>query len=505
MMRRGILRAAVYVHAHKTCASGAAAGTGNISGTARIIGARAWLSATPGGESHDDPTPPETKLAFASAPYDKDPAAAAELTAEEAAAAENLKREAEKAGQAGRKVAASKGHDARAMFDSSLSQQADDGKASGDIKRDVAADTPDATRVAFRASAYGKDPHTAATLSEEEAAAVEALKRAVVWGSGGAAAAAPVHDGRNMFDSEFTQDAGDMRASDTIKRDVATDTPKATRVAFRASVYGKDPQSAAEHSKQEAAELEALRSVAARGAGRAGGAAAPVHDDRSMFDSDLTHGVGSAPSSDSIKRRVAADTPEATRLVFGGSDYGKDPNSMTRTDETQAEIEALAAKAMSRKAGAGTHAAAAAPIHDDRSMYDSELTQGSGAVSEFSAIKRDVTAGTPDMTRLAFKASVYGKDTSLAAQNHDGAHADLQKLREQSKAKGKEGESEEVGATRPAHAPVHHDRSMFDSDLTLGGGDGREYGSIKRHVAADTPALTRLSFFASTCEYGVSL
>ena len=82
---------------------------------------------------------------------------------------------------------------------------------------------------------------------------------------------------------------------------------------------------------------------------------------RSMFDSDLAQGAGSTEGSDSINRHVEADTPEATRLVFGGSDYGKDQHSLTRSEEKQAEIEALAARA-----GAGTSTSAAAPIHHDR-------------------------------------------------------------------------------------------------------------------------------------------
>ena len=74
-----------------------------------------------------------------------------------------------------------------------------------------------------------------------------------------------------------------------------------------------------------------------------------------------SQGAGSAQGSDSINRDVKADTPEATRLVFGGSDYGKDQRSITRSDEKQAEIEELAARV-----GAGTAASAAAPIHHDR-------------------------------------------------------------------------------------------------------------------------------------------
>ena len=49
--------------------------------------------------------------------------------------------------------------------------------------------------------------------------------------------------------------------------------------------------------------------------------------------------------------------------MFGGSDYGKDQHSLTRSDEKQAEIEALAARA-----GAGTATTEAAPIHHDRSV-----------------------------------------------------------------------------------------------------------------------------------------
>lgn len=43
-------------------------------------------------------------------------------------------------------------------------------------------------------------------------------------------------------------------------------------------------------------------------------------------------------------------------------------------------------------------------------------------------------------------------------------------------------------------------RSMFDSDLTEGAGAAPEFKAINRHVETATPALTRLSFFGSTCE-----
>ena len=76
-----------------------------------------------------------------------------------------------------------------------------------------------------------------------------------------------------------------------------------------------------------------------------------------------SQGAGSTEGSDSINRTVEADTPEATRLVFGGSDYGKDQEVLNRSEEKQAELDALAAKA-----GAGIATAKAAPIHHDRSV-----------------------------------------------------------------------------------------------------------------------------------------
>ena len=103
---------------------------------------------------------------------------------------------------------------------------------------------------------------------------------------GGAAgtAAAPIHDSRNMYDSSLSQQAEDGKASGGIKRDVSADTPDATRVAFGATAYGKDPQAAAE----VAAEVEELRKKVPGAGGAAGAAAAPIHSSRSLFDSDLT-------------------------------------------------------------------------------------------------------------------------------------------------------------------------------------------------------------------------
>lgn len=565
MLRKGVLRLAACAQARRLYVGHG--GTGATS------------TSTPDNPTaNDDPTPAETKLAFTSTVYGKDPASAAELTAAQAATAEDLKRAAAVSAVAGAGAPASQGHDARAMFDSAMSQQAEDGKSSDSVKRDVAADTPDATRVAFRgsaygkdpeadaahseqevedlrsrvggssrrsgaapvhdsrnmfdsdltqgagsargsdsikrhvatdtpdatrvafrASAYGKDPQAAAAHSAQEAAEVEALRKAAGAGAGAGstAAAAPVHDSRSMFDSDLTQSAGSTRGSDSIKRDVGADTPDATRVAFRSSAYGKDPQGAAAHTDDEAVEVAALRKTVGGGAGAGSTTAAPVHDSRSMFDSDLAQGAGNSRTSDAIKRDVATDTPEATRLVFGGSDYGKDPNSMTLTAEKKEEIEALA-----KRAGAGTATADAAPIHHSRSMFDSDLTQSAGVVRDSTAINREVTTDTPDKTRLAFKASVYGKDTSLARQHADeNIKADVQMLRERSgKGRSGAGPAVEAAGQRP-QAPVHHDRSMFDSDLTQGAGAVRESAAIKRHVETDTPDLTRLSFFGSTCKF----
>ncbi|CAN0527597.1 unnamed protein product [Ectocarpus sp. 12 AP-2014] len=474
MLRRGIFKVAVYAQSQKTCA----AGVKNL--PAAAAGTRGWLSATSGGDSSDDVTPAKTKLAFSSSVYGKDPASGGESTAEEAAAAAQLKREAE-AGTVRAGAAAAPVHDNRNMFDSSLSQQAEDGKESGSIKRDVATDTPDATRVAFGATAYGKDPEAAAALSEQEAAEVEAL-RARAKGDGVAgAAAAPLHDRRNMFDSDLTQGAGSTQASDAIKRDVKTDTPDATRVAFRASAYGKDPETAAALSEQETAEVEALRM---RAQGRGAAAAAPVHDSRSMFDSDLTQGAGSTQESDSIKRDVSGDTPDATRVAFRASVYGKDGQAAAALSEQEAaEVDELRVRAH----GAGASSADAAPVHDSRSMFDSDLTQGAGAMQGSDSIKRHVAANTPEATRLVFAGSDYGKDPR-SVDNSEKKKAEIAAL------------AERVGAGTPAAAaaPIHHDRSMFDSDLAEGAGAALESTAIKRHVEAATPALTRLSFFGST-------
>lgn len=549
MLRNGVMRVAALAQAQRTIGGGIAAET------------KAWISSGKGG-NEDNPTPAETKLAFESTDYGKDPASGAELTPAQIAAAEQLKKRAAVSPTSSAATAFPKGNDPRAMFDSLLSQQADDGKASDTIKREVASDTPDTTRVTFRASAYGKDPQAGAALSEKDAAEIEAMRgrltkspagaapvhdsrnmfdsdltqgggsapaadsikrdvvadtpdatrvvfRASAYGkdpqnaavlsdqdlaeveamqnklSKAAAAAAPIHDKRNMFDSDLTQSAGSTRPADSIKRDVATDTPDGTRVAFRAMDYGKDPHAARELPREEAAEVEAMK----RRVCKASADTAPVHDSRSMFDSDLVHGAGSTPLSDSIKRKVSADTPEETRLVFGGSDYGKDPALMAHSAEKQAEIDALAAKAMRR--AAADRAGSVAPIHHPRSMFDSDLTQGAGMVRGSDAINREVAAGTPEVTRLAFGGSDYGKDPrSMQRTTEEQAAMDDLAVRAK------------VAAARFSKAPVHHERSMFDSVLTQGGNSIKDSAGIKREVVADTPELTRLSFFGST--YGDS-
>ena len=188
MLRRGVLSVAAFAQAQRTCAATAKG----------AVGAKAWLSASTG--ENDDPTPAKTKLSFASSVYGKDPQAAAALSDEEATEIEELRMKAQ-SGAAG--AAAAPIHDPRNMYDSSLSQQAEDGKSSGGIKRDVSADTPDATRVAFGATAYGKDPQAAAA---EVAAEVEELrKKAQGTGAAAGAAAAPIHSSRSLFDSDLTQ------------------------------------------------------------------------------------------------------------------------------------------------------------------------------------------------------------------------------------------------------------------------------------------------------------
>lgn len=144
--------------------------------------------------------------------------------------------------------------------------------------------TPAKTKLTFASSAYGKDPQAAAALSDEEAAEIEELRMKAQVGAAAGAAAAPIHDSRNMYDSSLSQQAEDGKSSGGIKRDVSADTPDATRVAFGATAYGKDPQSAAE----VAAEVEELRKKVQGAGAAAGAAAAPIHSSRSLFDSDLT-------------------------------------------------------------------------------------------------------------------------------------------------------------------------------------------------------------------------
>ena len=450
---------------------------------------RAWLSATDGGESRgaDDPTPAQTKLAFTSTIYGKDPAAGAELTASEVAVVDRLRRAAVKPDEA----SSSKGSDPRAMFDSALSQQTADGKASGDIKREVATDTPDATRLAFRASNYGKDSQLAAAISEEDTKELEKLRARAKNAGATSNGAAPVHDSRNLFDSDLVHGSGTTAAYGDIKRDVVAGTPDATRIAFRASAYGKDPQAATELSAQEAFKVKALRDALARHVGAAGSTVAPVHDDRSMFDSDLEHSLGTSVTSDSIKRDVVADTPDATRLAFRAEVYGKDPHAAAAlSEEEAAKVEALLEAATGVDVATG-----AAPVHHDRSMFDSDHEHGVGATEEYDSIKRDVLSDTPEVTRVVFGGSDYGKDprSMLRTAEEQVAVDDL--------AARARHESEASVEARRWQAPVHHERSMYDSDLTQGSGAMLEFEAIKRLVEPGTPPLTRLSFFDNTCEF----
>lgn len=471
MLRPGTLRFAAYARVQR------------LSVNAAVPTARAWFSGQPSADSDNNyPTPPETKLAFSSTVYGKDPGTARVLSPSQAAETEQLKQSV--CAPASTNVPASKSNNPRAMYDSSLAQQADDGKAYSDINREVAADTPDATRVAFRSFEYGKDPIATAELSEQEAAEVAKLQSQVGHSVGsGSIPAAPLHDDRNMFDSDLTQSAGNIPTAESIKRNVEAGTPDMTRVAFRASVYGKDPQAAAELSPDQQAELEALRAMAPMTAM----AAAPVHNDRNMFDSDLIEGVASVPSPESIKREVATDTPEITRLVFGNSDYGKDPQSMARSVEEQAQMDAMA----ETTAQAETVATAeAAPIHHERSLFDSDLTHSSGNTMDLDAIKRKVVADTPEATRLVFGGSDYGKDPTSMARTTE----------QQRKIETLAARAVAEKINRQNMAPIHHNRSLFDSDLTHGAGSVRESDAIKRDVAPNTPELTRLSFFGSTCK-----
>lgn len=438
------------------------------------------------GTNDDDSTPAETKLTFLSEAYGKDPASSTELTSSQIATTEKLKHSIVE--PASNPVSASKVNDARAMFDSSLPQQAEDGKSADTIKRDVTPETPDATRVAFKFVDYGKDPAAASEETAQEANQTGELQARVGDPAPAGFTASPLHDTRSMFDSDLTQGAGTEPTADSIKREVEANTPDLTRMELRVSAYGKDPQAANELSEQETAEIEALRTrVSARASG-----ASPIHDDRNMFDSELIHGAGSAPSSGSIKREIVADTPETTRLVFGGSDYGKDPESMRRSPEEQAAMDALASRATRSKDAMDE--SGAAPIHHPRSMYDSDLTHSIGAVVDPDSIKRDVSAGTPVNTRLAFGGSDYGKDPGSMARTAE----------EQAQLDGLAVTSEGARAVQRPAAPVHDNRSMFDSDLAHGAGAARTSDSIKRDVSPETPELTRLSFFASTCEYPLS-
>ena len=83
MMNRGVLRVAAFAQARRigAAALGVRSSGGGSGGGVRAtadVGVKAWLSATPGGEGRndndDDPTPAETKLAFSSTVYGKDPA-----------------------------------------------------------------------------------------------------------------------------------------------------------------------------------------------------------------------------------------------------------------------------------------------------------------------------------------------------------------------------------------------------------------------------------------------
>ncbi|CAM9267223.1 unnamed protein product, partial [Choristocarpus tenellus] len=429
----------------------------------------------------EDPTPDATRLAFTSTVYGKDPDAA-EQTLAQVTAAEALKK---KVGHEPVRGAgpSSKTHDRRSLFDSSLSQQSEDGKHADSIKRDVSADTPNATRLAFSSGVYGKDPDTVELTADqaEEIAALQSKVGNIV----APATAAPIHDQRSLFDSGMSQ-SHDDKTSDSIKRNVASDTPDATRLAFASAVYGKDPQ-AAQLTLDQAEEVEALKRKV--GKQTAVSCAAPIHDERSMFDSGMSQ-MQDDKTTDSIKREVYTDTPDSTRLAFRATVYGKDPDvTAPLSVEDAAAIEALKSKA---EGIIQTSTSRPAPIHDSRSLFDSDLGDDTGH-TDSSSVKREIFADTPDKTRLAFRATVYGKDPEADKLSPEGV-AEVETLKRKSENTGL-GQPDGGGASKVA--PIHHTRSMFDSDLGDDTGH-RISSSVKRTVVADTPDTTRLSFFGST-------
>ncbi|CAN0240056.1 unnamed protein product, partial [Phaeothamnion confervicola] len=404
-------------------------------------------------------TPDATRVAFAVHAYGKDHSAPA-FAAEAEALSKTMTRKTQ------HDVA--KVVDDRSLFDSDYGAAAADDKTSDKIRRDVKADTPDETRVAFAVHAYGKDDSAPSFAGE-----AEALSKKVGRRPKPSSPSSKIVDHRSMFDSVYGSSAADgAKTSAEIRRDVRSDTPDETRVAFAVHAYGKDDSMPA-----FAGEAESLTQKVGRKQKKMGrAAAAPASkatDHRALFDSDYGTVAHDDKTSDKIRRDVRSDTPDETRVAFAVHTYGKDASAPAFARE---------AEALSKKVGREPKAHAPVPkIVHDRSMFDS--VYGSSAADDDKTsdkIRRDVRSDTPDETRVAFAVNTYGKDISAPTFAGD-AEALSKKAGRKAKHSG------------PTSKVTDH-RALFDSDYGAAAADDKTSDKIRRQVSADTPDETRVAF-----------
>ncbi|CAM9603920.1 unnamed protein product [Chrysoparadoxa australica] len=217
-------------------------------------------------------TPDATRISFGSAELGK-----VDVSDEAAAIAAELAKNAPNAPNPG--VPISKVHDPKAMFDSAYGLVHDD-KTSEDVKREVKADTPDATRISFGSAELGK-----VDVSDEAAAIAAELAKNAPNAPNPGVPISKVHDPKAMFDSAYGL-VHDDKTSEDVKREVKADTPDATRISFGSGELGKVDVS------DEAAAIAAELAKKNPGAGSEKAPISKVSDHRAMFDSDYIQSGG---------------------------------------------------------------------------------------------------------------------------------------------------------------------------------------------------------------------